>query len=77
MAQHSRISRKLYEAVRLDQRRQYELAHSLYMNPATLSQIVNGILITRIGDTRVISLGELLGVPEDECYELQEEETQS
>ena len=70
---YSRISRKLYEAVKLAPLPQYEYAHTLGVNTATLSQIVNGILVTQIGDDRVIRLGELLGVPEDECYELQEE----
>jgi transcriptional regulator with XRE-family HTH domain len=73
---HSRISRKLYEAVKLASCPQYEYAHELGLNPATLSQIVNGILVTRVGDARVIRLGELLGVPEVECYELQTEETE-
>ena len=70
MAQpHSKISRKLYEAVKLAPLPQYEYAHELGLNPATLSQIVNGILITRIGDARVVRLGELLGIPESDCFE--------
>ena len=68
MQKHKPISRKLFEAVKLYEQRQYKIAHQIGINTATLSQIVNGILITREGDIRVVRLGEIVGVSADECY---------
>jgi transcriptional regulator with XRE-family HTH domain len=76
MASYMKISRKLYERVKLDGRKQFEIAREAGLNATTFSQILRGIRLTRVGDCRVLKIGELVGVPANECYELQKEETE-
>ena len=62
------ISRKLYEAVKLSRRPQYLLAHRAGLHPSTLSKILRGIEKVLPGDSRVLRIGKLLGIPESELF---------
>ena len=73
MASYVKISRKLYERVKLDDRKQFEIAREAGVNPTTFSQIIRGIRLTRFGDCRVLKIGELVGIGPDECYEQEAE----
>ena len=66
------ISRKLWEAVKLDPRRDYQIAHEAGLHPSMLSKILNGIEKVEEGDPRVIKLGTIVGISEDELFELVE-----
>ena len=63
------VSQKFISAVKLDSRRQYELAWEADVNPTTLSQIVIGYIRPEFGDLRVIKIGALLGLKLEECFE--------
>lgn len=63
------VSRKFKIAIKLDFRRQYELAWEAGINPTTLSQIVTGYIRPKSGDKRVIRVGSLLGLNPEECFE--------
>lgn len=74
MAQkYRKPSRKLYAALKLSPRPQYEYANELEINRAILSQIMNGSLRVRFGDSRVEELGKLLGLEPHECWEQEAE----
>ena len=62
------VSRKFIEAVKLNQRRAYQIAHLAGLPPTTLSKIINGIERVKIGDRRVLRLGRVLGLKEDELF---------
>jgi len=65
------ISNKLWRAVKLDPRRDYQIAHEAGLHPSTLSRIINGIEQIRVGDARVIRVGAVVGVAEAELFEAQ------
>ena len=68
------VSKRLRNAVKLDDRRGYVIAHEAGVCPSTLSRLINGIEIVRPGDPRVIAIGRVLGIPPDECFESQNTE---
>ncbi len=65
----SSLSQRLIEAIKLASERQYRLAQRVGLHPSTLSRWINGIESVRVGDPRVIRLGQLLGLRGNECFE--------
>jgi len=65
------ISRKLWQAVKLDPRRDYQIAQEAGLHPTTLSKILNNIEQIKIGDKRVVRVGAVVGVAETELFEAQ------
>jgi transcriptional regulator with XRE-family HTH domain len=65
----TRISERLSFAVRTANVRQYQLAQRIEVHPSTLSAWLNGIFPVQHGDQRVVQLGDILGVPANECFE--------
>ena len=63
------ISRKFKAALKLDARPQYRLAWQAGINPTTLSQIITGYIRVKQNDPRILKVGELLGLSEEECFE--------
>lgn len=63
------ISRKLKEAVKLSDRRAYEIAHEAQLHPSTLSKILNGIEDVKSGDLRVLRIAKVLDLKPDDCFE--------
>ncbi len=63
------ISKRLIEAIRLNELRSYRIAHAAGIHPSTLSKIINGIEKVKPGDPRVIAVGKVLGLTEEECFE--------
>ncbi len=63
------ISQKFIEAVKLHQRRAYQIAHLAGLPPTTLSKIINGIDRVKPGDRRVLAVGKVLGLTEDELFD--------
>ena len=62
------ISKELKEAVKLSDRRAYEIAHKARLHPSTLSKILNGIEDVRSGDPRVLRIAKVLGLKADQCF---------
>lgn len=63
------ISSKLKNAIKLSPEKAYVIARKAGILPCTLSKIINNIDPIRKGDSRVIAVGRILGVPADECFE--------
>ena len=65
------ISNKLKIAIYLSSRRHYQIAQAAGLHPSTLSKILNGIEEVHPNDPRVLRIGEVIGIPEEECFENQ------
>ena len=55
--------------LRLQGRRQYEIAHAANVHPSVMSALLNGIVPVRHGDPRIVRIGRELGIPPQECFE--------
>lgn len=64
------ISDHLRTAIRQSSKRQHQIARSAGVHPVTLSNWMSGARDVELGDERVIAIGQLLGVPVRECFEL-------
>ncbi|MCH7747546.1 MAG: helix-turn-helix transcriptional regulator [Acidobacteria bacterium] len=62
------VSERLRVAIKTSPERQYRLAHQIEVHPSVLSHWLNGITDPRVGDPRIIALGQLVGVPAAECF---------
>ena len=63
------VSDKLRAAIKLGHTPAYRIAHEAELDPSTLSKLVCGIVKVKKGDPRVIRVGEILGIPGDECFQ--------
>lgn len=63
------ISQTLRERVKLSRLRSYEIAQKAGIHPSTLSKIVCGIERVERGDRRVLSIGKVLGLSPEDCFE--------
>lgn len=63
------ISQKFRTAVKLSNRRAYQIAWEAGVHPNFLSKIINGIERVKPGDSRVIRIGKVLGLSEDDLFE--------
>ena len=63
------VSKKFKDGVKLDPRPQYKIAWQAGINPTTLSQIITGYIRPKIGDKRVIKVGEIVGLSPNECFQ--------
>jgi hypothetical protein len=68
------VSETLKAKVRLSNLKQYQIAHLVNIHPTTLSRIINGIEIVKDGDKRIIAIGKVLGLAEEECFATDERE---
>ena len=64
------VSKKFYKAIKLASKPQYKIAWEAGIHPTVLSQMVNGYIKVNIDDPRIISIGRLLGLSPEECFEL-------
>jgi transcriptional regulator with XRE-family HTH domain len=63
------VSKKLKETIRLSDKRHYQIAQQARLHPSTLSRLICGIENVKPSDDRVIRLGQVLGIPVDECFQ--------
>ena len=63
------VSKKLIRAVKLSDKRAYLIAHEAGLHPSTLSRLLIGIERTQPGDERVLRVGKVVGIAEEECFE--------
>lgn len=67
------ISSKLFQTIKLNQTPAYKLAFQAGIHPNTLSKILHSALPIKNGDSRVLRLGEVLGLKPEELFEAREE----
>jgi hypothetical protein len=63
------VSQKLIAAIRLNSMPAYKIAWSAGVNPTMLSKLINGIERPKQGDKRIINVGRVLGIQENECFQ--------
>lgn len=68
------ITRILIDAVRLSNLRSYQIAQAAELHPSTLSRIICGIERVKPGDQRVLRIAKVLGLKEEDCFELHDQE---
>ncbi len=63
------VSQKLIAAIKLGSDPAYKVAHRAGIDPSTLSKLICGIVKVKNGDTRVIKVGKILGIPAEDCFQ--------
>jgi len=63
------VSQKLISAIKLDNRRAYQIAWAAGVNPTMLSKLLNGIERPKPNDLRIIAVGEIVDIPPEECFQ--------
>jgi transcriptional regulator with XRE-family HTH domain len=64
------ISKKVIEAIQTSlNRKQYEIAREAGLHYTTLSRMIHGVEKVERGDPRVLRLGIVLEIPEDQLFE--------
>lgn len=63
------ISKQLRNAVKLSDKKGYQIAHLANLHPSVLSRIICGIDKVKPGDARVLAIGKVVGVSEAECFD--------
>jgi len=63
------LSRHFIEAVKLNPRPAYQIAHDAGLHPATLSKLVSGAERVRKDDARVLAVARVLGLDAASCFE--------
>lgn len=63
------VSKKLCVKAKLSPLKGYEIAHLAGIHPSTLSKIICGIDKVNPDDPRVIAVGRVLGLSENECFQ--------
>jgi hypothetical protein len=64
------VSEKLRVAIKLNPDPAYKIAHEAGIDPCTLSKLICGIVKVKPGDPRVIDVGRVLGIPPEECFQM-------
>ena len=62
------VSQKFIAAVKLNSIPAYKIAWSAGVNPTMLSKFINGIEEPKPNDSRIIAIGEVLGLSAAECF---------
>ena len=63
------VSQKLRVAIKLGDEPAYKVAQKAGIDPTTLSKLMCGIVKVKQGDPRVLAVGKVLGIPDEECFE--------
>jgi hypothetical protein len=62
------VSKKFIAALKLNPMPAYKIAWSAGVNPTILSKLIHGIEKPKHQDSRITSVGELLGLSPEECF---------
>ena len=62
------VSERLRIAIFLHHMKGYQIAQQAGLHPTTLSKLLHGIEKVKPGDPRILKVGEVVGVPGDECF---------
>lgn len=63
------ISRDFKIAIKMADQPAWKLASMASVNPNVLSKIITGAIKVKKGDSRVIRIAHLLGLPESQCFD--------
>ena len=66
-------SKKLRNAVKVADKPAYRLAQRIGVSPSQMSAWLCGIVPVNRGDPRITQLGELVGVPPEDCFAKRDE----
>jgi|GEM_PF-1006336 len=64
-----KLSEKFKARVWLDERKMWQIAFAAQVNPGILSRMINGYEKIKQDDQRVIRVGKVLGMNENELFE--------
>jgi DNA-binding LacI/PurR family transcriptional regulator len=64
-----KVSKAFTHAVKLSEKRAYEIAQEAGIHEATLSHLVNGIRPIESNDERVLAVAKVLGLRPEDCFE--------
>ena len=62
------LSKKFISTIKLHKQPAYKIAHQAGLHPSTLSQLLNGIEHVHSNDSRVLKIGQVIGLSPDECF---------
>lgn len=62
------LSRRFKAEVKLNEKPAYRLAQMANVNPNDLYKLMSGISQVKPGDERIIRIGKLLGLKEEDCF---------
>lgn len=63
------ISETLRRAIKLHQKRHYQIAQEAGLHPSTLSKLLNGIIPVREDDPRVLRVAWVVGINPADAFE--------
>ena len=63
------LSKQFIAAIKLSDRRQYQIAFDANVNPTILSAFISGIRFPKENDSRVIAVGKVVGLSPQECFQ--------
>jgi hypothetical protein len=63
------VSTRLKVAIKLNEEPAYRIAQKAGIDPSTLSKLIHGFYQIKPNDPRIISVGRILGIPPEECFE--------
>ena len=63
------VSEKFLMAIKTNPLKAYEIAHKANIHPSVLSRIVCGIEKVKPMDRRVLAVGRVLEIEDDECFD--------
>ena len=62
------VSKEFLIRLKLHEEPAYRIAQQAGVNPSTLSRLINGADSVRPWDSRIIAVGQVLGLSSDECF---------
>lgn len=63
------VSKKFKIAIKMSETPAWKIAFAAGIHPNVLSKIMSGAVRTKPGDSRVIKVGEVLGLSAVECFD--------
>ncbi len=69
MIQAGTISREFLIRLKLHDQPAYRIAQQAGVHPNTLSKLIHGVMPVRADDSRLVSVGKVLGLDSDEVFE--------
>jgi hypothetical protein len=66
------ISRDFKIAVKLSDEPAWKIAYRAGVNPNVLSKIISGAIRVQRDDTRVLRIGNILGLRPEECFDMRQ-----
>ena len=68
-----RVSRRFVETIKLADQPSYRIAWKAGIHPVLLSKIIHGYERIHPNDGRVITVGKIIGLKSEECFDIEAE----